>query len=192
MKKIGMTIVLLSAIAPVTNAEVYLSGKLGYSHEKLEDNTNLEFKKGTLGAVFAVGYDFYKNTQVPIRAEFELMVSPEAKEEKTYTTQKVTVSAFMLNGYYDFKNDSDFTPYVSAGFGLLGAKRHLEIPRGYVEESNNAAAWSVGLGVNYKVMDNLEIGAGYRYIQSGTINYSYFKDTKVKLNQFLISVTYRF
>lgn len=41
MKKIGMTIVLLSAIAPVTNAEVYLSGKLGYSHEKLEDNTNL-------------------------------------------------------------------------------------------------------------------------------------------------------
>lgn len=195
MKKTIITLGLtsISLFAFCAQAEIYLSGKLGYSHEKLEDDKNLEFKKGTLGAAVAVGYDFYETTHVPIRTEFELTFSPEVKEDKKYTSQKATITTFMLNGYYDFRNESDFTPYVSFGLGVLGAKRHLSINHvGYIEESNSAFAWNAGFGVNYKVMDNLEIGAGYRYVSSNSISYSYLPDTKVKLNQLLFSVTYRF
>ncbi len=64
----------------------------------------------------------------------------------------------LVNGYYDFKNSSDFTPYIGAGIGIGG----------FVNESLSqyygaAFAYQVGGGVDYSITDKISVGVKYRY-----------------------------
>ena len=81
-------------------------------------------------------------------------------------------SAFLFNGYYDFRNSTPFTPYVTAGLGGY----HLRIDgrssgttsnlSGGIEEngSNNMDfAWQVGAGAYYTFNDIVSIDLKYRY-----------------------------
>jgi len=47
----------------------------------------------------------------------------------------------LVNGYYDFKNSSDLTPYIGAGIGVGGF-----INEGYSEFFGAAFAYQVGGG----------------------------------------------
>jgi opacity protein-like surface antigen len=69
-------------------------------------------------------------------------------------------TAFLLNGYYDFKNSTAFTPYITAGMG--GYHLRLKGERSSVENDLDFA-WQAGAGVNYKLDDRISFDLKYRY-----------------------------
>lgn len=84
-------------------------------------------------------------------------------------------TAFLLNAYYDFKNSSDFTPFVTAGVGGY----HLRIKSsrfnfGRPSRDNDLDfAWQVGAGVNYRMNDRISFDLKYRYFSGSDAEVSY-------------------
>ncbi|MVW51359.1 outer membrane beta-barrel protein, partial [Escherichia coli] len=118
----------------------------------------------------------------------------------------------MLNAYYDFRNDSSFTPYVSAGLGY--ARIHHKTTDVYElkyysseetisnsrSDTDNNFAWSLGVGVKYNIYDNLSVDLAYRYFDAGKSQITYrnewneeFKSrVSVRSNDIMLGVTYDF
>ncbi|MCN5699959.1 porin family protein, partial [Escherichia coli] len=83
------------------------------------------------GAGLAVGYDFYQHYNVPVRTEVEFYGrgaadsrytldtwrSPMGDGGREDTQNRLSVNTLMMNTYYDFRNSSAFTPWVSVGMG---------------------------------------------------------------------------
>ena len=131
----------------------------------------------------AVGYDFYPQFSIPIRTELEFYA--RGKADSKYNVDKdswsggywrddlkneVSVNTLMLNAYYDFRNDSAFTPWVSAGIGY--ARIHQKTTgistwdyeygssgRESLSRSGSADnfAWSLGAGVRYDVTPDIAL-----------------------------------
>jgi opacity protein-like surface antigen len=70
-----------------------------------------------------------------------------------------------VNGYYDFTNSSQLTPYISAGIGVAQVEVNdlavLGIPVG--SEDDTVFAYQLGVGVGYSVTDAITLDMKYRY-----------------------------
>ncbi|MCQ8801103.1 outer membrane beta-barrel protein, partial [Escherichia coli] len=92
----------------------------------------------------------------------------------------VSVNTLLLNAYYDLRNDSAFTPWVSAGIGY--ARIHQKTTgistwdyeygssgRESLSRSGSADnfAWSLGAGVRYDVTPDIALDLSYRYLDAG-------------------------
>ncbi|EFN7266908.1 porin family protein [Escherichia coli] len=213
----------------------YLTGKAGASVMSLSDQRFLsgdeeetsKYKGGddhdtVFSGGIAAGYDFYPQLSIPVRTELEFYA--RGKADTTYNLYKdhaghsdlkneVSVNSLMLNAYYDFRNDSAFTPWVSAGIGY--ARIHQESTGsgswdyGYGERvrysisrsgSADNFAWSIGAGVRYDVTPDIALDLSYRYLDAGKSSL-YYKDTEgdkyksevdVKSHDILLGVTYNF
>lgn len=152
----------------------------------------------------ALGFDFSKISKVNARAELEYTYKDKAKFNPNVGkvlvefdggsetidapegfnnylfTNKLRSQSLMLNGYYDFKNVSKFTPYLSTGVGVTSIKntQMLNPEMSQVEEelnlsdTSNSFTWSVGAGVAYKVTENVALDLGYRYVDAGEIEFN--------------------
>ncbi|UGI83886.1 outer membrane beta-barrel protein (plasmid) [Escherichia coli] len=88
----------------------------------------------------------------------------------------------MVNTYYDFRNSSAFTPWVSVGLGY--ARIHHKAT--YTDTSWNKSgevsdisalhysgyminnfAWSIGAGVRYDITPDIALDLSYRYLDAG-------------------------
>jgi len=131
---------------------------------------------------------------LPVRAELEYTFRGKADangttnrayfnglgDVYTYGTADATVKSqsLMANVYYDFKNTSDFTPYVSAGVGAAFNK--LDVTEYQTDLDGSASAndkktdfaWSIGAGVSYALDKDLDLDLGYRYVDLGKVNAS--------------------
>ena len=150
-------------------------------------NMNIGDKtKGTVGGGLAIGYDFNRQFQVPVRAELEYAAFSEVKGSKSgnfgtngswSAKQKLQVQTLFLNAYYDFHNSTSFTPYIGAGIGMafLNTKGSFMGDDGVdprVSESTGSKtvtnfAWNVGAGVGYDINENFTIDLGYRFAGLG-------------------------
>ena len=74
---------------------------------------------------------------------------------------ETSLLSFMVNGYYDFHNDSAFTPYLTAGIGV--AKFELE-PTGQPKEDDTVFAYQFGFGGEYAVSETVSLDCRYRYL----------------------------
>lgn len=63
------------------------------------------------------------------------------------------VNLYMANAYYDFKNDSQFTPFVGFGLGVADIKN----------ATDNEFAYTVNAGAKYNIDKNVYIGAKAAY-----------------------------
>lgn len=169
----------------------------------------------------AVGYDFSTISPVNARAELEYTYknsttfSPDANLQTDLSTgstsqpfsnkefnNELTTQSLMLNAYYDFKNQSKFTPYLSAGAGLT----HVKNKQNYVNninssnsDSDNHFTWSAGAGVAYAVSQNVALDLSYRYVDAGkfkfdnVVNGDAIKtNAKLTSNEYLLGVRYNF
>ena len=171
----------------------------------------------------AVGFDFSKISNVNARAELEYTYKDKAKFSPSIN--KVTVEfdgnsetidapegissffinelrtqSLMFNAYYDFKNTSKFTPYVSAGAGVTRVKNTQTLNPQFSEEVNlglsdtsNSFTWSAGAGVAYKVTENVALDLAYRYVDAGEIEFKNSvaqEDAKLKSTADLTSHDY--
>lgn len=150
----------------------------------------------------AIGFDFSKVSNVNARAELEYTYKDKAKF--TPNINKVVIEAeddseiidmpsgtpsifinelksqsLMLNTYYDFKNSSKFTPYISVGAGVTRIKNKQTFNPEFIEEiedtlsdTSNSFTWAAGIGVAYQVTKNVALDLGYRYVDAGEIEFN--------------------
>jgi len=171
----------------------------------------------------AVGFDFSKISKINARAELEYTYKD--KETFSPTIDNVTARAgsnvysgkapdgfvlfnntlrsqsLMVNGYYDFKNTSKFTPYVGVGIGATRVKnKQTEIEyNDSVSSTDTHFTWSAGVGVAYNVTDNVALDLSYKYVDAGKFKFNNYVpggnfDTKVKLhsNDYSLGIRYNF
>lgn len=234
MKKIILlsTLSVLLSYTSIASAKdgIYITGKLGtsvlnnYGNKSDlngDDITNGNSKisshtKGVFGGGAALGYDFNEQYQLPVRVELDLTFrgQGEASGNQNVTIEnmpfdidvknKVRTTTYMINGYYDFHNSTDFVPYVSVGMGIAHLKLQNNLNgEDVVSGSSNNFAWGVGLGAKYLLTNNISVDASYKYINAGKAKASfsgtedgefteYHTESKSASNDFMVGITYSF
>lgn len=164
----------------------------------------------------AIGFDFSKISKVNARAELEYTYKDKAQFSSninkatidfngnpqpieipegmpSFFINELRTQSLMLNAYYDFKNTSKFTPYVSAGAGITRIKNEQKLNPELAPDINlglsdtsNSFTWSAGAGVAYKVTENVALDLAYRYVDAGEIE---FKNKNVQLGGFDLKST---
>lgn len=155
---------------------LYVSGNIGLaiaSDSDVTDSLNpgvsekFEYDTGyVLGA--ALGYGFGK-----FRAEGEISYQKNDIDKYSESGSSSDVNgdlsslAFLINGYFDFINESAFTPYISAGLGYAQIDLNdFNIPGSGdpdINKDDTVFAYQLGVGVGYAVTENVTIDAKYRY-----------------------------
>ena len=196
-----------STLAYAQAGPIYLTPKLLYSRQMTGSfngtvnsgifNTNYNGSDATdsvFGGGLAIGYDFGAVGYTPIRAELEFLARGESETNYSgklggytslgtpiYSSYSVTNKIYTLfaNIYYDFVNDTDFTPYIGGGIGgayvdttYSGLHANSSLRDGFVEGNGNTNdwnfAWNLGGGVSYDFSDSLALDVGYRYVDLGS------------------------
>ncbi|MFC1838681.1 outer membrane protein [Thermodesulfobacteriota bacterium] len=80
---------------------------------------------------------------------------------------EISALALLLNGYFDYKTNSDFTPYLYAGLGAsMVSLSGLGVPDagfGRVSDEDLVAAYQFGCGLTYRMNKNISLDLKYRY-----------------------------
>ncbi len=136
--------------------------------------------QNTVGLGFMAGYDFYATSDMPVRAEIEYSFRSNFKSEGNMNFGSVNVQnhldynlhTVLANVYYDFYNESAFTPYVGGGIGIAFLDGHAEVNHGgrqYSSEIDDTLfAWHVGAGVGVAINEYVTADLGYRYLGTST------------------------
>lgn len=229
-KRIVLALGLILVFALPASAEVkgiYGGLKFIDSIQSTGDLSRGDYKAGlgshsqnTVGGGIFVGFDFYPQMQVPLRAEIEYAI--RTNMDKTYesavdedggfieTKAKWNVQTLFANLYYDFRNSTAFTPYVGAGLGLGFINNSYKTGGhdpfdGYEEwasksKTNTVFAWNVGVGCSYAFNENFSADLAYRFVGLGYNEVSTRMDdgTKLKIgtspymNEFSLGLRFTF
>lgn len=200
------TLALSLAVPVMASAQeinsVYVTPKLFYSHQ-MGDMAPSQWSQGiwsagvlggketdnNFGLGLSVGMDMGYYYDLPMRLELEYVYRGKAEFGQGPSTVwsggqaftashsfDVTAHSLMANAFYDFNNDSVFTPYIGAGLGFayLDTTYRAGIANGLsgsvASTSNNwNFAWNVGAGVAYHINDAVALDLGYRYVDLGTV-----------------------
>lgn len=201
----------LSGVAKAEGTGMYLAPKflmsIQNSYPTLEVGpygASEDYSQFTLGGALALGYDFYSQFGVPVRAEVEYALRGNSEKSWNYDVLGVkgawNASTLFLNLYYDFRNSTAFTPYVGAGLGMAFnyANYTLSAP-GYNANFDDHAttfAWNVGAGVAYDITDSFAVDLGYRYVNLGYYEVDLPAGAKVKNqpcnHEFMLGLRYTF
>ncbi|MDD0823495.1 opacity family porin [Mannheimia sp. AT1] len=163
MKKL-LIATLVSTFALSAQAQWYVQGDLGYS--KIADDSDL-IDDSVFTQRISVGYDFggYR-----IAADYTNL--GKTKNDVSYYSNfeiSTKVKSLGISAIYDFKNNSDFTPYLGArlaynkvDISVSGASYRYYSNISVSESASRVGAGVLG-GVQYKLTDNLKLNLGAEY-----------------------------
>ena len=175
MKKIlGIAALAIMASSTASAAEYYASisglyGKGGFKNLKDTHGDSHKPNNKPKGFDIAFGSHITPETRAELAVGYTTSNAKGQAADKNnqkfdYKIKDETIS-FMLNGYYDFNNSSDFTPYLTGGIGYARNKltlRENEITTQKLT-TKGGFQYQLGLGVDVKVAENVKIGVGYRF-----------------------------
>ncbi|MDR3363248.1 MAG: outer membrane beta-barrel protein [Desulfovibrio sp.] len=139
-----------------------------------------EYSQFTLGGALALGYDFWPQQMLPFRAEIEFAL--RGNSEKTWSGDNNARlsevkgawnnSTLFANLFWDFHNDTPFTPYIGAGLGAAFKYIGYDFTTrdGDKFSANDRFtdfAWNVGAGVAYNLNEQFTVDAAYRFVNMG-------------------------
>jgi len=146
----------------------HAEGGLSYAGVGLgsDDETGTE-----AGAAIAVGYDFGRKFNVPVRAELEFAFTGEtSKDVNVYNVPakaEIGAKTLLANIYWDLAEYKGFTPYVGAGIGLAFVNTEASV-LGFTKDNNKTVvAGQIGLGCAYAFNDTFSVDLGYRFLAIG-------------------------
>lgn len=160
-----------------------------------------------LGLNVALGTKVNEN----MRVEFEIAYRDEDSVNESYVYEtggflyggqddiSLSTMSYMINGYYDFYNQSSLTPYVGLGLGLAEVKYENEwwedspmgILSGKWKASKTKMVWNVAAGLSYKINEKTNLDLGYRYVDYGSFSKEESK-FETKANEFSLGVRFAF
>ena len=184
-------ILVLSATAALA-AGPYVGGAVGLSYLHDSDVSTGDTASYDLGygLLLNAGYKF---DAVPVRAEFEFgYKKASVKDAEGYNADGVDVSAmsFMVNGYYDIKTNSAFTPYVGGGIGAI--RGELSGAPGNLDGDDTQFGYQLMLGCAYNFNKNLAIDLSYRFQGSTDFNIGGNEKISYRSSNFMLGMRYTF
>lgn len=126
---------------PTSDLGIYFRGDVGYSA--------LEWKGGDDDGGWIVGGGIGYRITDYFRTDLTL---DWAGNYDVGTGNDLATTTVMGNGYFDFANDTMFTPYVGAGLGYS-----------WVDNNPNGMALGLAAGVAVDLSENIAVDAGYRF-----------------------------
>lgn len=138
-----------------------------------------DYSQFTLGGALAVGYDFWTQQMIPIRLEVEFALRGNSEknwsDRGNYFKEVKGVwnnSTLFANLFWDFHNDSSFTPYIGGGLGMAFTYAGYTLTgnnnnKYTIDEQQTNFAWNAGAGVSYAFNDVFSIDASYRFVGLG-------------------------
>lgn len=224
MKRIFLALALmlgmaLPSIAAAEGTGLYLAPKFLMSFQntgQMERSSALagsgvdQYGQFTLGGALALGYDFWPQQMLPLRAELEFALRGNSEtswddggrmREVKGTWNSTTLFA---NLFWDFHNDTIMTPYVGAGLGMAFNYAGYDFTdrAGNTfsgDERTTNFAWNVGAGVAFNINDHFTIDAAYRFVGLGYNEVSvssggneYTVGNRPYNNEFMLGLRYGF
>jgi opacity protein-like surface antigen len=134
---------------PVADSEamgLYLRGDLGWSF--LEWSGGADDNAAFLGG--GIGYQYNDNLRTDVTVDWsgKYEIAPGAD---------ISTTAVLGNLYFDWANDTAFTPYVGAGLG------YGWVHGSGVASDDSGLAYGLTAGVSVDLTDNVAVDAGYRF-----------------------------
>lgn len=170
-------IMFLICPASIVSAESYVSGHLGYVYSE-DSNTkfdnglraDVEFDDG-LSFTAAIGGRIYEYFRVEQEISY---LKQDIKKIKPsgYSDLRVrgdaSVWALLANVYYDFRNSSTVTPYLTAGLGVadveVSSLRLSSTGESFLKGDDDVVfAYQLGAGIGYQVSPGIVLDMKYRY-----------------------------
>lgn len=138
-----------------------------------------DYSQFTLGGALAIGYDLWPQQMIPLR--FEIEFAMRGNSEKSWSDGNSTLSnvkgtwnnsTLFANLFWDFHNDTNFTPYIGGGLGLAFNYTGFDFTadngdKFSVDDRFTNFAWNAGAGVSYSFNDNFAVDASYRFVGLG-------------------------
>lgn len=170
-----------------------------------------DYGQFTLGGALAVGLDLWQQQMIPLRLEIEFALRGNSEHTWTddgrYSSEVKGLwnnSTLFANLFWDFHNDTQFTPYIGAGLGMAFNYTGYEITLHNGEKFSfddrfTNLAWNAGAGFSYDINEFLALDASYRFVGLGYNELShsaYGVTTKIENepynNEFLLGVRLNF
>ena len=181
MKKKILTLVCSATLLSISSiaysaAGPYVSGNVGLVIPNNSDVTNLlpgstvtVKPNNGLGLAGAIGYGFSNNVRLEAEVQY---IKHDLDKTNVFGVDfdldgDASSLSLLFNGYYDFKNESAFTPFISAGLGFgKTSVSDINVPgMGRISSSNDDTVFTyqLGAGVGYAVNEKVTIDGKYRY-----------------------------
>lgn len=138
-----------------------------------------DYDQFTLGGALAAGYDLWPQQMIPLRFEIELAL--RGNSEKKWDDNGIRAhevkgvwnnTTLFANLFWDFHNDTNFTPFIGGGLGLAFNYTGYEITanngdRYSIDDRQTNFAWNAGAGISYAFNDVVTVDASYRFVGLG-------------------------
>ncbi len=159
------------------------------------DTINIEYDPGYTAGVF-LGYDFGM-----FRAEGEIRYH-EADVDKLGlygvsldASADVSVWSYMVNGYWDFENNSSLTPFLGVGIGVANVEIKDFSILGYSipgEDDDTQLAYQFMAGVDYAVSPQTMLGLSYRYFATSDLEFEGNEEIEYGAHNVIASIRFNF
>lgn len=138
-----------------------------------------EYSQFTLGGALALGIDLWQQQMLPIRLEVECALRGNSEhswsDNGLFTSNIKGVwnnSTLFANVFWDFHNDTPFTPYIGGGLGIAFNYTGYDITLRNgdtfsMDDRFTNFAWNAGAGFSYDLNEFLALDASYRFVGLG-------------------------
>lgn len=177
----AISLISISAHAEESHKKYYIRSSLS---AQFQQDTDLSSSLGNIpadfdnAALFAIeaGYQVTDNVRAGLQLSYSELDATGDVSGTTLLQSRAETEALsvMVNGYYDFKNETKFTPYVGGGLGVsfIEASTYSEDSSFiYTSEGDDEVlAYNLMAGLNYAATDNITVGAEYKYFGTEEVN----------------------
>jgi opacity protein-like surface antigen len=122
-----------------------------------------------------IGYSFKSN----FRTEAELVYQGNDTDSLDYyspngierydLTGDISSTSLFINGYYDFRNSSSFTPFIGAGVGFSNVElSDVNFFGGFsdLNDDDFVLAYHLDAGISYEINERFTVDLKYRYFET--------------------------
>lgn len=197
-------------LAPKFLMSIQDTGKVSRSSTMAGSGVD-DYSQFTLGGGLAIGLDLWPQQMIPLRMEIEFAL--RGNSEKKWSETGVNLdhvkgawnnSTLFANLFWDFHNDSNFTPYIGGGLGMAfnytGYDLTTKNGEHYsMDDRQTNFAWNVGAGVSYNFNEMFAFDASYRFVGLGYNEVSgtwggktYEIDNEPYNNEFMVGLRFTF
>jgi opacity protein-like surface antigen len=172
MKKVLLVlfslVILVGFSVSASFADVYVSGSIGsviLNDADVGNDGELSFDSGIV-ATFALGTSIGSAARVEAEIGYRQndLDKMDFDDKGSFSLNDggdVSATSLMGNAYYDFNNESSFTPFIGGGLGFANVEYDLDNMDS--KEDDNVMAYQMMLGVGYAMTEQLNIDLQYRY-----------------------------
>ncbi len=168
----------LSSAVSVAASQMYLRADVGDSFLAAKPDKVDYLSKPNSSLVYGLGLGFKvsENIRTDITLNKREKYSYSHFDSGVMESQDINSSSLMINGYYNFINNTDLTPYIMTGVGIAHNQAgKYTMTFGSSEEflpkhAKNNFAFQFGGGVGFKVIESISLDLGYKYVNLGKIS----------------------